>query len=77
MQTTSSNSNSGSLPFTYSLLVRSEEKSRSVLETAVYTLCILSSVFSIWQAAQQPITLPSTIATPTVASVQRATVQRS
>ncbi len=42
----------------YGLLVRSEEKSRDVLETAVYTTCILSAVFAIWQFAQQPNLLP-------------------
>jgi hypothetical protein len=44
---------------TYSLLLRSEEKSRDMLETAVYTLCVLSAVFAIWQFAQQPVLLPT------------------
>ncbi len=39
---------------TYSLLVRSEEKGRGVLEIAVYAACILSVVFSICQFAQTP-----------------------
>ncbi len=42
----------------YALLVRSEEKSRNMLETAVYAMCILSAVFAIWQFAQQPNPLP-------------------
>lgn len=42
----------------YGLLVRSEEKSRDMLETAIYTMCILSAVFAIWQFAQQPNPLP-------------------
>jgi hypothetical protein len=42
----------------YALLVRSEEKSRDMLETAVYAMCILSAVFAIWQFAQQPNPLP-------------------
>lgn len=42
----------------YALLVRSEEKSRDMLETAVYTICILSAVFAIWQFVQQPNPLP-------------------
>jgi len=46
---------------TYPLLVHSEEKTRGVLETVVYVLFILSAVFSIWQFAQQPITLPNSI----------------
>ena len=44
---------------TYALLVRSEEKSRSLLETLVYGLLILSAVFSIWQFAHQPVVLPT------------------
>jgi TRAP-type uncharacterized transport system fused permease subunit len=43
---------------TYALLVRSEEKSRSLLETLVYAIFILSAVFSIWQFAHQPMMLP-------------------
>jgi hypothetical protein len=38
---------------TYSLLVRSEEKSRDLLETAVYAMCILSAIVAIWQFGQQ------------------------
>ena len=33
----------------YGLLVRSEEKGRSRMETAVYAVCILSAVIAIWQ----------------------------
>jgi hypothetical protein len=43
---------------TYTLLVRSEEKGRDVLETAVYALFGLSAIVSIWQFAQQPNQLP-------------------
>jgi len=39
---------------TYALLVRSEEKNRSLLETL-----ILSIVFSIWQFVQQPVRIPA------------------
>ena len=38
---------------TYTLLVRSEEKGRDVLETAVYVMCILSAVIAIWQFMAQ------------------------
>ena len=38
---------------TYPLLVRSEEKGRDVLETAVYVMCILSAVIAIWQFMAQ------------------------
>ena len=46
---------------TYAMLVRSEEKERSLSETAVYLLLILSTVFSIWQAAHQPVTVPTSL----------------
>jgi hypothetical protein len=38
---------------TYSLLVRSEEKSRDLLEAAVYAMCILSAIVAIWQFVEQ------------------------
>lgn len=44
---------------TYALLVGSEEKSRDLLETVVYAMCVLSAVFAIWQFAQEPVTLPT------------------
>jgi hypothetical protein len=43
---------------TYALLVRSEEKSRSLLETVAYAILILSAVFSIWQFAHQSVAFP-------------------
>jgi hypothetical protein len=43
---------------TYALLMRSEEKPRTLLEMIVYGLFILSAVAAIWQFAQQPIPLP-------------------
>jgi hypothetical protein len=43
---------------TYALLVRSEEKNRSLLETLVYAILILSAVFSIWQFAHQSVAFP-------------------
>jgi hypothetical protein len=53
---------------TYAMLVRSEEKERSLFETVVYGLFILSTMAAIWQFAQQPIDLPlSTM--PNTASV--------
>ena len=38
---------------TYTLLVRSEEKSRDLLEAAVYAMCILSAIVAIWQFLEQ------------------------
>jgi hypothetical protein len=53
---------------TYALLIRSAEKGRSVLETVVYTLFILSAIFSIWQfATQRPIRIPARGLQPCVA----------
>jgi hypothetical protein len=45
---------------TYALIVRSEEKERSIFEGAVYFAVVLSALFSIWQAATQPVALPLT-----------------
>ena len=52
---------------TYALLVRSEEKGRTLLETVIYTLCILSAVAAIWQFAQQRIEVSAPGLTPCVA----------
>ena len=41
--------------YTYKLLVQSEEKSRNILETALYGLVALSVIVSIWQFAEQPV----------------------
>jgi hypothetical protein len=43
---------------TYALLVRSEEKERSLFEDAAYLIFILSAVFSIWLVMHQPVELP-------------------
>jgi hypothetical protein len=39
---------------TYRLLVQSEEKSRNILETAMYALFALAAVVAIWQFADEP-----------------------
>ena len=63
---------------TYSLLVRSEERSRSAFEIVVYVAVILSTVVSIWQVAQQRVTVPSSIGISTMAAVaDEATTQGS
>lgn len=59
---------------TYAMLVRSEEKERSVSESAVYLLFILSAVFSIFQVAQQPVVLPTSL-TQSAPFAQTAPVQ--
>jgi hypothetical protein len=43
---------------TYALLIRSEEKGRSIMETVVYALCIMSAAAAIWQFALQPTPSP-------------------
>ena len=43
---------------TYELLVHSEEKGRTIIETAVYIMCILSVVIAIFQFVGQPIPDP-------------------
>ena len=48
---------------TYALLVQSEEKGRSIMETAVYALLGLSAILSILQFIQQPERLPATLKT--------------
>jgi len=44
---------------TYSLLMRSEEKSRNVIEIVLYVLFTLSAIVTIWQFAHQSSLLPS------------------
>jgi hypothetical protein len=43
---------------TYTLLVRSEERGRSMMEVGGFTLIALSALVAIWQFAQQPTSLP-------------------
>ena len=62
---------------TYALLVRSEEKERSIFEGAVYFAVVLSALFSIWQAASQPVALPLTTVHTTSISQSANTTQRA
>ena len=43
----------------YSLLIRSEEKSRNALELIMYPCLILGPLVAIWQFAQQPVNIPA------------------
>ncbi len=43
---------------TYALLIRSEEKSRNLLEVIIYPLLILGPIIATWQFAQQPLNIP-------------------
>ena len=60
---------------TYSLLVNSYEKGRSIFESAVYGLLVVSAIASIGQFATQSITSPGEIAanSPRTAVVAQAT----
>jgi hypothetical protein len=60
---------------TYALIVRSEEKERSIFEGAVYFAVVLSALFSIWQAAKQPLALPLTTVHTTSISQSANTIQ--
>jgi len=50
---------------TYALLVRSEDKSRTILETLLYAIAILSAVAGIWQFAQTPLKVSAPVAEQT------------
>ena len=52
---------------TYTLLARSEEKGRGVLDILVYAVFILGVVFSIWQFAQTPMEISAPGPEPCVA----------
>jgi hypothetical protein len=54
---------------TYALLVRSEDKERNLFESVAYLIFILSAIFSIWIAFDQPFEVPKTtvIHTPSAA----------
>jgi hypothetical protein len=44
---------------TYALLMRSQEKSRSVVETVLYVAFILSAVLCISEFAKHPVKIPA------------------
>ena len=44
---------------TYALLMRSEEKSRNLLEMVIYPLLIVGAIIAIWQFMLQAVELPS------------------
>lgn len=43
---------------TYRMLVQSEEKSRNILEMALYAVFALSALLTIWQFAEEPGPMP-------------------
>ena len=62
---------------TYALLVRSEEKSRSALETVLYSTCILSVIVAIWQFAHQPVNIPAAGIEPDATTASEVTLINS
>jgi hypothetical protein len=54
---------------TYSLLVKSHETGRSIFETAVNALVVLSAVLAISQFALQPVVVPTVAAAGSDTSV--------
>ena len=57
---------------TYALLVKSEEKERSLFETFIYGLLVLSAVVGIWQFAHTRVATPFAANQPAVASVSQS-----
>jgi hypothetical protein len=45
---------------TYALLMRSQEKSRNLLEMVIYPLLIIGAIIAIWQFVLQAVELPAT-----------------
>jgi len=52
---------------TYTMLVRSQEKGRTILEIVVFVLWIFSVVAVIWQFAQTPLETPAPGVAPCIA----------
>jgi hypothetical protein len=46
------------LESTYALLVRSEDRSRNMMEVGGFSLIALSALVAVWQFAHQPTSLP-------------------
>ncbi len=62
---------------TYAMIVRSEEKERSLFEGAVYFAVVLSALVTLWQAATQPVALPLTTVHTSSISQSAKTTQRA
>ena len=54
---------------TYALLVKSEEKERSLFETVIYGLLVVSAVVGIWQFAHMRVATPFADNKPSISSV--------
>jgi hypothetical protein len=62
---------------TYALIVRSEEKERSLFEGVVYFAVVLSALLTLWHVATQPIALPLTTIHTSSISETAKTVQHA
>ena len=62
---------------TYALIVRSEEKERSLFEGAVYFAVALSALLTLWHVATQPVSLPLNAVHTTSISQSAKTIQRA
>jgi hypothetical protein len=62
---------------TYALIVRSEEKERSLFEGAVYFAVVLSALLTLWHVATQPVALPLTAVHTSSSSQSAKTIQRA
>ena len=62
---------------TYAMIVRSENKKRSIFEGAVYFAVVLSALFTLWQVAKQPVTLPLTSVHTSSMSQSATSTQRA
>ena len=62
---------------TYALIVRSEEKERSLFEGAVYFAVVLSALLTLWHVATQPVALPLTSVHTSSTSHSAKTIQRA
>ena len=47
------------IPSLYSMIIQSEDRKRTAIETLIYGLLICSGIVSIFTAAVQPVTVPS------------------
>ncbi len=61
---------------TYAMILRSEEKERSISEIAVYAVLIMSTVFSVWQLGQYPFMVPTSLRTHSSSIAQSIDSQR-
>jgi hypothetical protein len=60
--------NSKNFESTYAMLVRCDEKERSVLETAIYVILILSMFFAVFQITQMRVVVPESLSARSVTS---------